>query len=115
MNPYIGDNVMEHMNNIMKKLFTPDELAEIDSEISDKINMNNSPLGESWSSYRKRAFTSEELATSECKVEAERMIIMDKDLSPIATGILAGLTEALKDAKGNDVPGIKKTTVYSTE
>ena len=36
---------------------------------------------------------------------------MDKELSPIAAGILAGLTEALEYAKGNDVPGIRKTTI----
>ena len=35
-------------------------------------------------------------------------------MSPIAAGILAGLEEALEDAKGNDVPGIRKTTVYDT-
>ena len=35
-------------------------------------------------------------------------------MSPIAAGILAGLEEALEDAKGNDVPGIRKTTVYET-
>ena len=35
-------------------------------------------------------------------------------MSPIATEILAGLEEALEDAKGNDVPGIRKTTIYET-
>ena len=42
------------------------------------------------------------------------MIFMDKEMSPIAARILAGLEEALEDAKGNDVPGIRKTTVYDT-
>lgn len=39
---------------------------------------------------------------------------MDRELSPVALGILAGLEEALEDAKGNVVPGIKKTTIYET-
>ena len=42
------------------------------------------------------------------------MIFMDKEMSPIAAGILAGLEEALEDAKGNDVPGLRKTTIYET-
>jgi hypothetical protein len=42
------------------------------------------------------------------------MIFMNKEMSPIAAGILAGLEEALEDAKRNDVPGIRKTTVYET-
>lgn len=37
--------------------------------------MNNSPIGESWSSYRKRAFTSEELAASDRKVEMMKMVM----------------------------------------
>lgn len=37
--------------------------------------MNNSPIGESWNSYRQRAFTPEELAASDRKVEMMKMVM----------------------------------------
>jgi len=40
---------------------------------------------------------------------------MNKPISPAAAAILEGLNEALADAKGELVPGLKKTTVYRVE
>ena len=37
---------------------------------------------------------------------------MEEKISPLATGILQGLEEAINDAKGFEVEGMKKTTVY---
>lgn len=37
---------------------------------------------------------------------------MEKNISPLATGILQGLEEAIADAKGYEVEGMKKTTIY---
>ena len=37
---------------------------------------------------------------------------MSDRISPAAATILEGLNEALADAKGEAVPGMKKTTVY---
>lgn len=39
MNPYIGDDAIAHMDSIMKNVFTPDELAEINSDIDNEIQM----------------------------------------------------------------------------
>lgn len=40
------------------------------------------------------------------------MIILEEKISPLAAGILQGLEEAMEDAKGFEVEGMKKTTVY---
>ena len=40
------------------------------------------------------------------------MIILEKNISPLAAGILQGLDEAILDAKGYEVEGMKKTTIY---
>lgn len=40
------------------------------------------------------------------------MIILEEKISPLAAGILQGLNEAIEDAKGFEVEGMKKTTVY---
>jgi len=37
---------------------------------------------------------------------------LEEKISPLAAGILQGLDEAIKDAKGFEVEGMKKTTVY---
>ena len=37
---------------------------------------------------------------------------MEKNISPLAAGILQGLEEAILDAKGYEVEGMKKTTIY---
>ena len=37
---------------------------------------------------------------------------MEKNISPLAAGILQGLEEAIADAKGYEVEGMKKTTIY---
>lgn len=37
---------------------------------------------------------------------------MEEKLSPLAAGILQGLEEAIEDAQGFEVEGMKKTTVY---
>lgn len=37
---------------------------------------------------------------------------MSEKISPLAAGILQGLEEATADAKGFEVEGMKKTTVY---
>ena len=37
---------------------------------------------------------------------------MEEKISPLAAGILQGLNEAIEDAKGFEVEGMKKTTVY---
>lgn len=37
---------------------------------------------------------------------------MSEKLSPVATGILEGLQEALLDMQGVPVPGMRKTVVY---
>lgn len=37
---------------------------------------------------------------------------MEEKLSPLASGILQGLEEAIEDAQGFEVEGMKKTTVY---
>ena len=37
---------------------------------------------------------------------------MEEKISPLATGILQGLNEAIEDAKGFEVEGMKKTTIY---
>ena len=37
---------------------------------------------------------------------------MEKNISPLAAGILQGLDEAITDAKGYEVEGMKKTTIY---
>ena len=41
--------------------------------------------------------------------------VMDKKLSPEALEILYGLQEALCDAKGMPVEGLKKTVVYQAD
>lgn len=40
---------------------------------------------------------------------------MNEHISPAAAAILEGLNEALADAKGESVAGLKKTTVYRIE
>lgn len=40
---------------------------------------------------------------------------MSERISPAATAILEGLNEALADAKGQPVAGLKKTTIYPVE
>ena len=40
------------------------------------------------------------------------MIILEEKISPLAAGILQGLEEAIADAKGYEVEGMKKTTIY---
>lgn len=40
------------------------------------------------------------------------MSILSEKISPLASGILQGLEEATADAKGFEVEGMKKTTVY---
>jgi len=37
---------------------------------------------------------------------------LEEKISPLATGILQGLNEAIEDAKGFEVEGMKKTTIY---
>ena len=37
---------------------------------------------------------------------------MEEKISPLAEGILQGLNEAIEDAKGFEVEGMKKTTIY---
>jgi len=37
---------------------------------------------------------------------------LEEKISPLAAGILQGLNEAIVDAKGFEVEGMKKTTVY---
>ena len=37
---------------------------------------------------------------------------MEEKISPLAAGILQGLEEAINDAKGFEVEGMKKTIVY---
>ena len=37
---------------------------------------------------------------------------MEEKISPLVAGILQGLNEAIEDAKGFEVEGMKKTTVY---
>ena len=37
---------------------------------------------------------------------------MKENISPLAAGILQGLDEAIADAKGYEVEGMKKTTIY---
>lgn len=41
--------------------------------------------------------------------------IMNEPISPAAAAILEGLQEALADAKGEPVAGLKKTTIYRVE
>ena len=41
--------------------------------------------------------------------------IMSEQISPAAAAILEGLNEALADAKGEPVAGLKKTMVYRVE
>jgi len=41
--------------------------------------------------------------------------IMSEHISPAAAAILEGLDEALADANGKSVIGLKKTTVYRVE
>ena len=41
--------------------------------------------------------------------------IMKEHISPEAASILEGMNEALADAKGEVVDGMKKTTVYRVE
>lgn len=49
-------------------------------------------------------------------VYTKRMVrIMDKKMSPEALEILDGLQEALCDAKGMPVEGLKKTVVYPVD
>lgn len=49
-------------------------------------------------------------------VYTKRMVsIMDKKMSPEALEILDGLQEALCDAKGMPVEGLKKTVVYQAD
>lgn len=40
---------------------------------------------------------------------------MSKKFSPLAEGILAGLTEAVAHSKGIKVPGVKETIVYTAD
>ena len=37
---------------------------------------------------------------------------MEEKISPLAAGILQGLNEAINDAQGFEVEGMKKTTIY---
>ena len=37
---------------------------------------------------------------------------MEKNISPLAAGILQGFDEAIADLKGYEVEGMKKTTIY---
>ena len=39
----------------------------------------------------------------------------DNDISPIANGIIQGLKGAIKDMKGEEVSGIKKSIVYRVQ
>ena len=41
--------------------------------------------------------------------------MMNEQMSSVAAAILEGLEEALADAKGEAVPGLKKTTVCRIE
>ena len=40
------------------------------------------------------------------------MIILEKNISPLAAGILQGLDDAIAETKGYEVEGMKKTTIY---
>lgn len=40
------------------------------------------------------------------------MIIVHDEISPVAAGIIAGLNEAILDAQGVHVEGMRKTTIY---
>ena len=37
---------------------------------------------------------------------------MEEKISPLVSGILQGLNEAIEDSKGFEVEGMKKTTIY---
>lgn len=55
--------------------------------------MNNSPLGESWSSYRKRAFTTEELAASERKVEMMKIMMEAQEKGAVTKDDIGSITK----------------------
>ena len=51
---------------------------------------------------------------TELRSEAINLLenVPEEKISPLAAGILQGLNEAIEDAQGFEVEGMKKTTIY---
>ena len=56
----------------------------------------------------------EVIKMTELRSEAINLLenVPEEKISPLAAGILQGLNEAIEDAQGFEVEGMKKTTIY---